>query len=1141
MGRLLRRIIDVHSEELPQFTVLSIIYFVFIVGLVWAENAIRAEVVEAGLLATAQLTSSIFVVIASVVYTAYVDRVPKNRMVMLLSLVALMAIIPVTLGIIAMQGRFDTIGYLLLFILHRFLFYVWVIHWFTYIIDLYDTQAAKRIFPLLSAARPFATMLAGFSFFPLTNVLNVSHNMLMVIWVAIVIGVTALFGLMPFILETQGIKESLARRDTTVNDISGLKSLSEGFGYVISSSFLRWMAISALVLIGINTIVEFEVAGLIENLDFIEQSADPKQAFSSFTALIDGVTNVFVLIFQFTLFNVILRRIGLGNMNLIYPILVFGVSISLLIAPTMLPEIVLMIAAFGYANYRGVRRVIRDPVFALLNNAVPLHAKGRARSVINAILSPTGGIIAASLLTVITQLPTWVLPVTLITACIIYLISAIVLRSEYSRAMVQMLQQQSFTFLLAQRNEIGVTDSATMQLLAENINNSADPEFKAFMASIIAEIGGRDALPILIDMVNNADDAYKRDLVEVIFHNDIRTHEMRLLYEELLRDNDPRIREYAIVGLGRVIGKTSLDYLTLIQPLLGDDELDVKSKAMIALIKAKQEPYRSQAEQYLELLLHDENPAYRFIGLEIVGQLEDVQRIREAISFLDDRNDEVRLQATESILKLWNKKIPTDIYQLILERVDSLMDDRVERVRMAELSLLSKIDSADSTSALIRALQDPSARVREVVIESLVNIGKPVEKPLLALAREGRDIHHKMAVIALCKIDSDEYGEFLDSYIYENLDRIYLNYKRIYALETCQSYSSIKILHNAISHELKQQLDDTFELVAHRYAVDDLDLIKEALQSNDGRTRSNAVEALESVATPQLARRLSPMLNPTMTTQVLAHMNEESQLDTFQVLLDITRGDDEWLRSVTLYAFGEIGRNHPDVGKIWSDLQREDSDLTVEIDPCQRILEMDAVAVALRFSAQKDSPTVRLAAKAALRHVHGETVLEYAKDSLEDSVLSIVERMIFLKKVSFFQGVAVDQLKVLASICDEELFSASDVIFREGERGDSLYIVVNGIVSIGVYSKASEHFVELATYRANSAFGEMSLFDFSPRSASAVAKTDVLLLKLRSEPLLSLMYQEPDLSIELLRSLSENLRNANSRIAALTSTVRKSM
>jgi len=1150
--RLLRRIINVHPEELPQFTVLSVIYFVFIIGLVWSENVIRAEVVNAKLLANAQLISSIFVVVASIVYTAYVDRIPKSRMVVILSVLGIMGTASVTGAIIVVpDATFDSFGYVTLFVLHRFFFYIWVIHWFTFIIDLYDTQTAKRIFPLLSIARPFATMFAGFSFTPIVSGLDVSHITIIVIWIAMIVAITALFGLMPFILEMRGVaNDALTRRNVVSNqtETSGLKSLAEGLQYVGSSSFLRWMAISALVLIAVNTVVEFQVAEMIDDVlrqnissvGMTEEAYDQVigREFASYTATIDGVTNFFVLVFQFALFNYILRQIGLGNMNLIYPVLVLAVAISIVVAPEGL---VLLVASIGYANYRGVRRVIRDPVFALLNNAVPLHAKGRARSVINAILSPTGGIMAGALLSVIEDfddIRAIVIPVVLIVGSVIYLVASFVLRLEYTRAMVQMLQQNSFTFLLSQRNEIGVTDSATMQILAENIKASPDPEFKVFMASIIAEIGGRDALPILTDMIRQADGTYQRDLVEVIYHTDIRTDDMRVLYEDLLRDDDARIREYAVRGLGRVIGTTELDYLTLVQPILGDDDLDVKATAISALIRAGQDPYNAQAEQYLSLLLQDDNPAYRFVGLEILGQLEDIQRVRDIVPFLEDINDEVRLQATQSILNLWRDDVPRDIYNLIAERVSFFMDDRVERVRLAELELLARIDATDSVNALIRALSDTSPRVREVAVESLAKFGESVVKPLLDIAKAGDELQHKMATITLSVIDTDEYGGMLDSYIEDNLAQIYLNYRRLHALDTCQTYSSVLILENSISRELNEQIDDTFELMSYRFASGSLDLIKESLESPDGRTRSNAVEALESVTTPQLARRISPMLNPDMTVSVLAHMNDDIELDPFNVLMDIARGNDNWLRAVTLYAFGEIGRHHPDVSKIWPELGQT-SDMTVEIDACQRILKMDAVAVALRYSAQKEEPMVKLAARAALRYMRGESIIEHARDSLEDSVLSIVERMIFLKKVSFFQGVAVDQLKVLSSICEEELYDADDVIFREGDRGDSLYIVVNGIVSIGIFSRSSDNFTELATYQQNTAFGEMTIFDYSPRSASAVAKTDVLLLRLRSEPLLALIYQEPDLSIELLRSLSDNLRNANSRIASLTSTMRK--
>lgn len=1139
MRQFIRKAIDIHPEELPQFAVLSSIYFVFILGLVWAENAIRAEVVEINLLAEAQLISSIFVVASAVFYTAFVDRIPKGRMVMLLSLIALVGIAGGT-ATLYIPSIASPITYLFLFILHRFLLYLWVIHWFTYIIDIYDTQAAKRIFPLLSAARPFASMIAGFSFEPVTNSLGVNHDLMMLIWVAIMAFVAVLFGFMPVILRRGDTTHlDLTRRIAGDEDVSGFQSLAEGFRYVATSSFLRWMAISALVLIAISTIVEFEAANLIDQLGFIQNSSQPTEAFASFTARIDGFTNAFVLVFQFLLFNRILRRIGLGNMNVIYPAIMFVAVIGLILAPLMAPEIIAMIAALNYANYRGVRRVLRDPAFALLNNAVPLHAKGRARSVINAILSPTGGIFAGVMLTTITQLPAWTLPAVLFALGLLYLISAFILRLQYTRAMVQILQQQSFSYLLAQRNEIGVTDSATMQILAENIKDSTDPDFKVFMASIIAEIGGRDSLPIIQDMIVDSDGEYRRNLVEVVYQTDIRTPEMRILYEELLKDDDPAVRQFAIRGLGRIIGSQDVEYLRLVQPHLDDSDIDVQASTITSLILANKEPYLTEAEQHLRTLLSTDNADYRRLGLEVIGSLKRVERIRDIMPFLDDPSDEVRLQATQAILALWKPKMPKDMYDLVLSRVDAFMDDRVERVRIAELTVLALIDVDDSKRALIRALGDPSPRVRDVAVTSLVKIGKSVEKLLERIATHDRGLNGKMASVTLSRIDNERYGELLDSHIESNLDSIYDNYQRSYALETCHEYSSVVILENAISDELSQQLDDLFELIAVRYDVESLDLIQESLRSTDNRTRSNAVEALESITTPQIARQIAPMMNPDMTTQALAGLRGTTQVETFDVLLRIAQSEDEWLRSVTLYAFGEIGRGHPDVRKIWSDIERDDA-VTVAIDPCQRILNMDAVAVALRASIKSESRMVQLAAKAAIRQLRGENIIEYFRLQGGDTVLSLVERMIFLKKVSFFQGVAVDQLKVLANICEEEIFNAGDIIFREGVRGDSLYVVVNGMVGIGIFSTTSEDFTELAVYHPNSAFGEMTLFDNSPRSAAAVAKTDVLALKLRSEPLLALMYQEPDLSIELLRALSDNLRKANSRIASLTSTMRKS-
>jgi hypothetical protein len=176
---------------------------------------------------------------------------------------------------------------------------------------------------------------------------------------------------------------------------------------------------------------------------------------------------------------------------------------------------------------------------------------------------------------------------------------------------------------------------------------------------------------------------------------------------------------------------------------------------------------------------------------------------------------------------------------------------------------------------------------------------------------------------------------------------------------------------------------------------------------------------------------------------------------------------------------------------------------------------------------------VRLAARAAKRIMAGSYITSVIQE--EGLLLSAIEKIIFLKEVPFFQGMTVDQLKVLAKVCEEQLFEEDAHIFNEGDPGGALYVVVSGRVGIE-QEKRKGSFARLATIEAHSYFGEMNLFDNSSRSGTAIALQDTLTLRLRREPLIALARQHPDLSLELINVLSQRLREANDRVAELTRT-----
>ncbi|NJL34109.1 MAG: Crp/Fnr family transcriptional regulator [Chloroflexaceae bacterium] len=148
-------------------------------------------------------------------------------------------------------------------------------------------------------------------------------------------------------------------------------------------------------------------------------------------------------------------------------------------------------------------------------------------------------------------------------------------------------------------------------------------------------------------------------------------------------------------------------------------------------------------------------------------------------------------------------------------------------------------------------------------------------------------------------------------------------------------------------------------------------------------------------------------------------------------------------------------------------------------------------------------------------------------------MLSTIERIIFLKQVSFFQSMSVDELGILAAVCEERFVEQDTQIIRQNDAGGTLFVIVNGKVGIE-YEKSSSSVARVATLGANAYFGEVSLFDTGIYGTSAVTIRDTLLLCLDREPLVALVWQYPDIAIALINVISQRLREANDRITELT-------
>src|ERR1700690_4003553 len=134
--------------------------------------------------------------------------------------------------------------------------------------------------------------------------------------------------------------------------------------------------------------------------------------------------------------------------------------------------------------------------------------------------------------------------------------------------------------------------------------------------------------------------------------------------------------------------------------------------------------------------------------------------------------------------------------------------------------------------------------------------------------------------------------------------------------------------------------------------------------------------------------------------------------------------------------------------------------------------------------------------------------------------------MIVLESMALFANLGPEELKALRRMAQEQHFAASGGIFREGDPGDGVYFVKDGLVEISgrVGADTRRAFSQLGP---GEIFGEMAVIEDRPRSAPATALKNTAVYFLPRGEILSLLERSPGLAFGLLQQISHRLRDFN--------------
>jgi CRP/FNR family transcriptional regulator, cyclic AMP receptor protein len=139
-----------------------------------------------------------------------------------------------------------------------------------------------------------------------------------------------------------------------------------------------------------------------------------------------------------------------------------------------------------------------------------------------------------------------------------------------------------------------------------------------------------------------------------------------------------------------------------------------------------------------------------------------------------------------------------------------------------------------------------------------------------------------------------------------------------------------------------------------------------------------------------------------------------------------------------------------------------------------------------------------------------------------------------LENIDLFTGISRKDLGILAQRAVLHQYRAGEIIFNYEEVGSTMYIVVSGAVNIHLPGEDSRR-ISLKDISRGEYFGELALFDNQPRSASALATTNVEVLELTQATLMYYMERHPHVAIALLHTLSNRLRATDMLLSARAS------
>ena len=716
----------------------------------------------------------------------------------------------------------------------------------------------------------------------------------------------------------------------------------------------------------------------------------------------------------------------------------------------------------------ALRGTIHDASTQLLYQALPDFQRQSVHRLVAGVVEPAvGGMAGAALLLLGGGQKLGVGHTVLALALLLvpWIVCGVLLRANYRQALLSALGSRT-----VQPGQLDLTDPAMLALVRAGLDSPDDLQVQASLY-LLDHHGFESGPATLRQLLARPGTDVRTATLDIIGRRqvlELAPPVAVLLHDPVLAVRIAAVRAFCRLGMGDVLAKIS--------PLWRDAELDVQVAAAVGVVEALGVDGVVALAPYLQQLAVSLRPPERAALARILGETAIEKFYRPLLPLLADREPSVRRAAIAAAARVRNPALVPLLCQALADQ---------QTHAMAVMALVKW--GPDAAPPLLRCLQSPRT---DLEVRGILRVCGRLRHPAALPVLRAHVLLTNETIRAEALAQLEDWGSHAapDAPTVSRLldDEIEDVRRTLHWMTALHDQPELLPLARALDFELTCNQQRILLVLGVRY---DRAVVQQALywhRRDDKAQRARALEVLETALTRVDAQRVMPALDfdhaPTSRLDALkrmgAHTTRAPHLPPAmgQVLRALLDPDTPlvrpWTRLLALHTVGAIGIEN---------LRQEAAGYLH--DPSEIFRQTAAYAA------------------------HGHRTM-----------LLTVEKVLFLKGTDLFAGIAEEELVAVAEIARVQGFTAGQPVFAQGDIGDTLFVIVQGQVRIHIGEKT------LVTLGQRAHFGELAVIDPQPRSASATAQQDCLLLEIGRLPFKELLERAPEVAHGVLVYLVHKVR-----------------